>query len=95
MVKHFKRANGTVYSGEEPVYGDEQLATQADVDIFLADKAIANRKEEITQRLLEIDTESLRPLRAVAAGTAVVFDTDKLAELDAEASNLRAELAGL
>ena len=42
-----------------------------------------------TERLLEIDLLSLRPLRAKLAGTATQNDTDKLLELEAEAESLR------
>jgi hypothetical protein len=55
----------------------------------------AARHEEILARLAEIDAASIRPLRAVANGTATAFDTQKLADLDSEAAALRAELAGL
>ena len=50
------------------------------------------RVQEIKQRLSEIDTESVRPLRATVDGSATEFDTQKLATLEAEAQNLRAEL---
>jgi hypothetical protein len=53
------------------------------------------RRAEILARLAEIDTASVRPLRAVAAGEATEFDHNKLAALDAEAAELRTELAGL
>jgi hypothetical protein len=46
-------------------------------------------------RLAEIDAASIRPLRAIAQGEAVQADHDKLTALDAEAAELRAELAGL
>lgn len=50
---------------------------------------------EIKARLSVIDSESVRPLRAVANGEATKYDTEKLAALDAEAAQLRAELAAL
>jgi hypothetical protein len=53
------------------------------------------RKTAILARLAEIDLLSIRPLRAVADGSATDFDRQKLATLDAEAAELRAELAGL
>jgi hypothetical protein len=55
----------------------------------------AAKREEIRTRLAEIDAASIRPLRAVAEGTAVQADTAELAELDSEAAALRTELAGL
>ena len=53
------------------------------------------RAQEIKQRLSEIDTESIRPLRATVDGSATEFDTLKLAALEQEATALRAELASL
>ena len=56
---------------------------------------VATRAAEIYTRLSEIDVESVRPLRAVAAGTSTSFDTDKLTVLNTEAEALRLELASL
>jgi hypothetical protein len=53
------------------------------------------RLSEITARLAQIDIDAIRPLRAVAAGTASSYDTDKLAALETEAAALRAERAAL
>lgn len=53
------------------------------------------RIQEIKQRLAEIDTESIRPLRATVDGSATEFDTLKLAALEQEATALRTELASL
>jgi len=53
------------------------------------------RKGEINARLKAIDEESIRPLRAVASGTGVAFDTDKLKALDAERAQLVTELVAL
>lgn len=53
------------------------------------------RKQEIYARLNAIDTESLRPLRAIARGTATDYDTEKLKALEDEAVALRQELASL
>lgn len=51
------------------------------------------RAAQIAQRFAQIDKERIRPLSAVALGTATIHDTDKLAALEAEAVELRAELA--
>jgi hypothetical protein len=61
--------------------------TQAELD--------AERRAEIISRLSAIDTESVRPLRAIADGTATDFDRQKLAAAEAEAAELRAELASI
>jgi hypothetical protein len=53
------------------------------------------RRAAILARLAEIDTASVRPLRAIAQGEGVEADHAKLAALDSEAAALRTELAGL
>lgn len=53
------------------------------------------RIDEIKQQLTELDAQAVRPLRAIAAGTATDADTDKLREIEAKAAGLRAELAAL
>lgn len=58
-------------------------------------KQNALRVDEIKIRLSEIDNESIRPLRAVTAGTADEYDNQKLNELETEAEELREELRGL
>lgn len=60
-------------------------------DAELAQEAKQSRIAEIDARLLEIDSLSIRPLRAIQSGTATEFDTNKLATLDEEAAALRAE----
>lgn len=51
------------------------------------------RRAALVERLAAVDLASVRPLRAVAAGTATDVDRERLATLDAEAATLRAELA--
>lgn len=53
------------------------------------------RKAEISARFSQIDLESVRPLRAIAAGTASQFDHDKITALETERSSLIDELKGL
>ena len=55
----------------------------------VAEIELQKKQELATERLLEIDLLSLRPLRAQLAGTATQGDTDKLLELEAEADSLR------
>ncbi|MEZ6853017.1 hypothetical protein [Halodesulfovibrio aestuarii] len=53
------------------------------------------RIAEIQQQLTVNDLASVRPLRAKVAGTATEFDETRLAELEAQAQALRAELVTL
>lgn len=50
------------------------------------------RAAEIRERLLEIDVESIRPLRAIATDTAQYYDHQKLKTLNAERVILLKEL---
>lgn len=50
------------------------------------------RAEEIRAELAEIDSQAVRPLRAIVAGTATDEDKARLTELEARADALRAEL---
>lgn len=51
--------------------------------------------EKIMARLRELDSESIRPLRAIAENKATDEDTEKLKTLDAEAETLRIKLREL
>lgn len=71
---------------------------EREIEMDMPDPAIAEREkrvQEIKQRLAEIDTEAVRPLRAIVGGVGTEFDENKLALLEAEASTLRIELTNL
>ena len=53
------------------------------------------RAAEIHRALKNIDSERIRPLAAIVAGTATDTDRDKLARLEEQAQALREELSGL
>ncbi|KAF0225917.1 MAG: hypothetical protein FD176_72 [Rhodospirillaceae bacterium] len=77
---------------------DDVLAREAEIAAHaaaVAGQARANQLAAIDSRLTAIDVEAIRPLRAMAAGTASQFDTDKLAALEAEAMALRGQRAAL
>lgn len=48
---------------------------------------------EIKQRLIELDNQAIRPLRAILAGIPTDKDRDRLAEIEIEAGRLRNELS--
>jgi hypothetical protein len=62
-------------------------------DPLPADPTSNPRIAEIKARLAQIDIESIRALRTKSVGKGKAADDTKLSELDAEADNLRAELA--
>jgi len=53
------------------------------------------RRAEVLAELAAIDAASARPLRAILVGSATDEDRQRLAELDAQAATLRAELDAL
>ena len=85
---------GTIYTADSLPDEDKLalgLITQKDID----DKVKQNRIAEIKGLLSNIDTQTVRPLRAKIAGTVTKEDEHKLSELEAEAVNLRTELKNL
>ena len=67
----------------------------ADIAAEKQEKEKESRISEINARLLQIDSESVRPLRAKLSGTDTELDNDKLSALESEAENLRSELSAL
>ena len=67
---------------------EELKEAQAQAQAELAEMAPC----PVRKRLAAIDLECVRPLRAIAAGTATDYDVKKLDALEAEASELRAKL---
>lgn len=58
-------------------------------------RSAEEQTEELKNRLDEIDRQAIRPLRAIAAGTATDEDRRVLAELEAQAEEIRAQMAEL
>ena len=82
---------GTIYTADSLPDEDKLalgLITQKDID----DKVKQNRIAEIKGLLSNIDTQTVRPLRAKITGTATTTDENKLSELETEAYKLREEL---
>ena len=80
--------------------GFEEITAEQAEAMRLQRLGQVDRAGAIRGRLAAIDTESIRPARAVAMAlasgqAAPTFDTNKLAALEAEAATLRAELASL
>ncbi|MGE4280080.1 MAG: hypothetical protein AB7G62_10865 [Magnetospirillum sp.] len=77
---------------------DEVSAREAEMAAYEA--AVIAQSQTMTiaaidNRLTAIDSEAIRPLRALAAGSATSSDTNRLAALEAEAAALRHERSGL
>ena len=58
-------------------------------------RSTEEQTEELKNRLDEIDRQAIRPLRAIAAGTATDEDRRILAELEMQAEKIREEIAEL
>ena len=56
-------------------------------------RSAEEQTEELKNRLDEIDRQAIRPLRAIAAGTATDEDRSVLAELEMQAEEIRAQMA--
>lgn len=65
------------------------------VDVSGREPTAEEKEEELKAQLDEIDKLAIRPLRAIAAGTATDEDRETLAELEKQAEEIRAELAEL
>lgn len=59
------------------------------------EEAATKYKVELLNRLAEIDTESVRLLRAIASGPLAGADSAKLDALDAGIAELRSQLSAL
>jgi hypothetical protein len=96
MTQHYKDIENNVY-GFKPKNIEVFEITIEEAREILSSKIDVRsvRIKEIETRLSEIDLLSLRPLRAIEAGSAVQYDHDKLVELDSESELLRDELRGL
>lgn len=77
----------------------KRVVRRTDEEISADRAAILNSPErraaEIKQQLSELDFKTVRPLRAIEAGTPTDEDRDKLAEIEKQAVKLRNELAEL
>ena len=74
------------------INGKVQLITD-DCGQLIDAEPVVDRTAEIYARLAAIDAEAIRPLRAIAAGTATTIDRGKIVALETEAAELRRELA--
>lgn len=93
MTQHYKDAENKVY-GFKPSGIEVTEITIEEARELTAPKVdhAADRIKEIEKRLSDLDLLSLRPLRAIEAGSATKYDHDKLKELDVESEKLRIEL---
>lgn len=66
-------------------YTDEEIAEQEK----------QAQKADLVAQLDALDLKTIRALRAIEAGTGTQADTDKLAELEAQAAQIREELKEL
>lgn len=61
--------------------------------VIVEETAEQKRQKEIISQLEIIDIKSIRPLRAIASGSASTEDVETFGNLDAQAKSLREELA--
>ena len=64
------------------------------IDVIPTDPPVTpeQRITELKSQLAAIDLQAVRPMRAIVTGTATEEDREKLAQLEAQAEELRAEM---
>ena len=65
------------------------------IDVKFPEPTTEQKIAELKQQLAELDLQAVRPLRAIAAGTATDEDKARLSEIESQAEMLRAEIAEL
>ena len=76
---------------------DRKSVLRSDEDKAAEIAKIQNQQKiaELKQQLAELDLQAVRPLRAIAAGTATDEDKSRLSEIESQAETLRSEIANL
>lgn len=85
-MNYYKKNNSYIASD---LTLDLPVATKAKYESFVAAQA---QKHTILAQLTQLDQKALRPLRAIAAGTASDEDKAILAHLEEQASDLRKQI---
>lgn len=75
--------------------GNPELRTAEEKAPELGCIATEQKIAELKQQLAELDLQAVRPLRAIAAGTATDEDKARLTEIELQVETLRAEIANL
>ena len=65
------------------------------IDVEPPEPTTEEKISKLKQQLSALDLQAVRPLRAIAAGTATDEDKSRLAEIEKQAEALRAEIANL
>ena len=91
--------NGEVFTAERDKYYLDETGwherTDEEVEEIREAERKAARIAELKAELEEIDSKAVRPLRAIVSGTDTEYDHTKLDELEAQAEEIRRELAEL
>lgn len=79
---------------EQKIEGEQILPKTYDEMVAegLIEEPVIPESEKIEQQLLELDVQSIRPLRAILTGNQTKIDTDQLYSLEQEAQALRKSL---
>jgi hypothetical protein len=91
--------NGEVFTAERDKYYLDETGwherTDAEVEEIRKAEQKAARITELKAELDKLDAQAVRPLRAIVSGTDTEFDHTKLNNLEAQAEEIRRELAEL
>lgn len=77
------------------VNGKSALRTDEDKAEEIAKIQIQQKISDLKRQLTELDLQAVRPLRAIAAGTATDADKTKLMEIEIAVKDLRIQLSNL
>ena len=94
-VFYSSEGNPEVWETKPDGYFTEEEWKAAHPEPPIQEELNAARRAGIISRLAVIDQESIRPLRALAKGTTMDYDREKLVALESEAVKLREELEAL
>lgn len=102
MAYWWSTAGQYYYTGDQADGADPEVPERPTItSIWVGDHwydpgpSIETQKATIIQQLKDIDALSIRPLRAVSAGTQLDADVSILADLESQAATLRAQYAAL
>lgn len=83
------------HNGYEVKETEQALEAWGFTEEEIAEQAKQEHKQELLAQLDAVDLKTIRPLRAIQAGTGTQEDTDKVEELEAQAEQIRGELREL
>ena len=89
-IEEWERFNQLAGRQHEVV--DGEIVFNESLEPTLPDELLDEHTHELLEQLDEIDRKSVRPMRAIMRGTGTDEDTERLAELEQQAEDIRDEM---